>query len=187
MHRWVCRFGAVGLLLVAGLLGCNTGGDGKKDKDASDDEKQVKAQFEKLKSALDKRDPDKIWALLDDDSQKDAEKAAEHIKAEFAKADDAKKAEMKKKYIFAGTEKEKLETPDNLDLAALTGKTVLKTAPFHDKYDPIEEADVEKVAIKGEKATVSWKNKESEKGEVIMFKQKGEWRAHLMTPRGSGK
>jgi hypothetical protein len=123
MCRWTYRVGAVGVLIVAGLLGCaGGGGDAKKDKEAADEEKQVKEQFENLKKALD-----------------------------------------------------------------ITGKSVLKTAPFHDKYDPIEDAKIDKVAIKNDKATVSWKNDEGEKGDVIMFKQKGEWRAHLMTPRGPSK
>jgi len=179
MQSWMCRLGAVSLLVVAGLLGCG-GGDGKKDKEPNEDEKQVKAQFEKLKKALDDRDEDKIWPLLDDESQEDAEKAAKYIKKIYGEADDKAKAELGKKYIM-----EEKGKKDDLDLAALTGKTALKIKPFHDKYDPIEEAELEKVEVaKGDKATVKWKSKEGDKGDTIFYKQKGEWKAHLMTPRG---
>ena len=99
------------------------------------------------------------------------------------------KKKLEKTYIFAGTKNEPLEKPDVLDLAALTGKTVLKIAPFHNKYDDIEDATVEKVVISGDKASVSWKTKVGDKGEpainpLIMYKQKGEWKAYMMTPRG---
>ena len=120
-----------------------------------------------------------------------AEAAAKHIREEFAKVkdDDAKKLEMEKKYTFTGTDKESGDKLGDLNLAELTGKTVLKTHQFHKRYDDVEEATIEKLVIAGDKATITWKSKDGDKGEpgtnpLIMYKQKGEWKAYMTTPRG---
>jgi hypothetical protein len=182
---------------VAGIIGCSGGsshssssaGGGGDGGGSGDEEAKVKSQFEKLKQALEKRDAEKIWALLDDKSQEDAEKAAKHIREEFAKADDKGKKELEKKYTFTGTDKEPGDKLGDLKLAELTGKTVLRTKQFHDKYDPMEDAEIEgKIDIQKDRATIPWKSKEGDKGNpgtnpLILRKQKGEWKAHLMTPR----
>src|SRR5437762_1133949 len=150
MSRRVIGCVAAGLLAVAGLVGCTSGGGGSSGSTSGSaggdtEESKVRAQFDKLTKALDEHNADKIWELLDAKAQENAELKAKEIREEYAKVkDDAeKKADVEKKYLEI-TDQGKSHKVD-VDLAKITAKNVLRTRPFHDRYDPMEKGKVEKV------------------------------------------
>src|SRR5436305_15192810 len=90
------------------------------------DEEELKQAFASLQEALKAKDADKIWALLDADSQADAERQAAAVRDAYAKADKAGREEMEKSLGLGGKE-----------LEALKGVGYLKTKRFLGKHDEI--------------------------------------------------
>src|SRR5258708_2235423 len=98
----------VGPALLALVVGAGCSGNSKAD-DAEKpvkppeaprareaDEKLVRDQFAKLQAVLREGDAAKIWALLSEQSRKDAGKAAAKLKAEYEKANPEERAELEK-------------------------------------------------------------------------------------------
>jgi hypothetical protein len=133
----------------------------------SGDEAKVRAAFDAVQKALQARDADKLWPLLDQESQKDADRAAEAWKKAYAGADAAK------------VKKDVGVTPD--ELAKLTGQSFLKTDPFFEKEidELAKNKGVEQVKIDGERATVSYKDPDGDTDKLTFNRQGGQWKAHL--------
>jgi hypothetical protein len=70
--------------LLALLAGC--AGTDNKPAAANKAEDEVRQAFTALQEALKAKDSDKLLALLDDDSQADAERAAKAVREAYAKA-----------------------------------------------------------------------------------------------------
>jgi hypothetical protein len=160
------------LLLVLGI-GCSGGGSpGGSSAPAGGEQKAVLDAFIALQAALKEGDADKLWAMLDADSQAEAERAAKAIQAAYAKASAEEKAEQEKALGLPGAE-----------LAGLTGKGFLKTRRFQGKYDEIPESKVEKVAAQGEKATVNYVEPDGDHEKLTFVRQEGQWKVSLRMPK----
>src|SRR6476619_5294072 len=87
--------------LLGLLIGCIS-----TDKPAasSKEEKQVQEVFTAFQQALKAKDLGKLWALLDADSQADANRAAKSVREAYAKASAAEKAEQEKALGLKGEE-----------------------------------------------------------------------------------
>src|SRR5262245_55314284 len=94
------------LLVPALITGCTSA-------PAGDPQAQAKAAFESLQQALKAKDADKVWNLLDAESQADAGRAAKAWQEAYAKVEPDK------------TKKDLGISPE--DLSKLDGKSFLKT------------------------------------------------------------
>src|SRR5262249_27477572 len=135
-------------------------------------EGSVRESFAALQTTLRARDEDKLWKLLDSESQAEAERAAKVVQAAYAKAEPAEKSEQEKALGLAAAE-----------LAALTGKGFLKTKRFHGKYDEIPDSKIDKVTLQGDKATVAYTEPDGDKEKLSFIRQDGQWKASLPMPR----
>ena len=61
-------------------------------------EDEIRQAFRQLQVAIKGRDADKVWSLIDQDSQMDAERAAKAVKIAYTKAAAKDKADFEKKY-----------------------------------------------------------------------------------------
>jgi len=135
-------------------------------------EQDVRQAFKQLQGAIKARDPDKIWALIDDDTQSDANRAAKAVQAAFSKADDKGKAEFAKKYGLSAKE-----------LADMTGKLFIKSNRFHGKYYEIPGSKLDSVKVKGDTARLTYIEEDGDKEKLTLVKQKGEWRFIVPMPK----
>src|SRR5260370_3049182 len=141
MHRDEYRLGCVALLSFALCAGC-TKPTGQR---STDSEKSVRDTVVAFQAALKARDAEKLWSLMDSDSQADAERAAKSVHEAYAKASAEQKAEYEKT----------LGVPAAA-LAALTGRGFLNTKRFHGKYDELPDSTIDKITIQGDTATVAY-------------------------------
>jgi len=137
-------------------------------------EEEVKQAFASLQKALEAKDADKVWQLLDADSQADAERQAKAVREAHAKADDAKRKEMEKELGLSGKELEKLD-----------GAGFLKTLRFLGKYDEIADSKLDKVTVSGAKATVNYTEPDNDKETLTFTKDKSGWKVSLSMPKGT--
>jgi len=159
-------------LLILGI-GCSSGGpSGGSSAPAGGEQKAVWDAFAALQAALKAGDADKLWAMLDADSQDEAERAAKAIQAAYAKASAEEKAEQEKALGLPGAE-----------LAGLTGKGFLKTKRFLGKYDEIAESKVEKVSPQGDKATVNYVEPDGDHEKLTFVRHEGQWKVSLRMPK----
>jgi len=157
---------AVVLACVAGaLLPHDTQAQGK-------GEDEVKQAFGQLQAALKAKDAAKIWALLDSDTQTDAEKAAKKVKAVYKKANDTEKAEHEKNLGLAAE-----------DFAKLDGPLLIKTKRFLGKYDEIADSKITGVTVQGESATLNYVEADGDKEKVTCTRQSGKWKVALPMPK----
>jgi hypothetical protein len=164
------RIGWAGLLGAAVALGCAK----TTDLPRTDEEGAVRLQFAELQAALQSRDADKLWMLLDNRSRADAERAAKAIQTAYAKASREEKAEQEKILGLSGAE-----------LAGLTGKSFLKTKRFQDRYQEVRDSKIDKVEVQGDSATVHYLDPEGEREKAILVRQDGSWKVWLTMPRVS--
>jgi hypothetical protein len=127
-----------------------------------------------LQEALKAKDADKVWSLLDADSQADAERAAKAARDAYAKAAPGERAEQEKALGLAGAE-----------LTSLKGPGFLKTRRFQGKYDEISESKIDKVVVQGEKAAVNYTEPDGDKEKLTLVREGGRWKVSLAMPKGS--
>src|SRR5262249_42794639 len=141
------------VMFLVAVAGCSnpTGPTPSKGTQVSDEE-QVRQTFAAFQEALKAGDADKLWALLDDDSRADAERIAQTARDSYAKASPAEKADQEKGLGLPGAE-----------LAGLKGPGFLKTKRFLGTYDEVPESKLEKVAVKGDTATVGYVEPDGDK------------------------
>jgi len=138
------------------------------------DEEQVRQTFAAFQAGLKARDAQKVWAVIDSDSQADAERAAEAVRTAYGKADAAGKAEQEKALGLGGAE-----------LASLNGQGFLKTRRFHGKYDEVPDSKVESVAIQGDKATVNYVEADGDKEKFTLVREGGKWKLTVPMPKAA--
>jgi hypothetical protein len=155
---------------VVAALGCSKAPDAL----PADEESAVRAQFVAVQGALNSGDADQLWMLLDSKSRADAERAAKAVRATYAKASPAEKAEQEKSLGLSGSE-----------LAGLTGRGYLKTRRFEGKYHDMPGSSVEKVVVQGDSATVHYLESDGDHEKAVFVRQDGQWRAWLPMPRVS--
>jgi hypothetical protein len=155
-----------GVALAAFLAGCSATPTAP-----NKDEEQVRQAFVAFQEALKARDAEKLWALLDSDSQADAERAAKKVRDEYAKAAPEKRAEQEKALGLPGKE-----------LESLKGQGFLKTKRFHGKYDEIPGSKIDKIVVQGEKATVNYTEPDGDAEKLALVRQGGGWKVSVAMP-----
>jgi hypothetical protein len=158
------------MTILAFLAGCNSPDEPGKGAD----EKEVRQAFADFQKALEAKDGDKVWSLLDADSQADAEREARAVRADHGKAGDAQKKEMEKKLGLPGNE-----------LAKLKGSGFLKTRRFVGKYDEVPESKVDKIVIQGDRATLHYIEPDNDKEKFSLVREKGKWKLIVPIPKGA--
>jgi hypothetical protein len=156
------------------VLGTMAGGCAKPSVSApapKGEEEPARQAFVALQTALKAKDADKLWALLDTDSQADAERAAKAVQEAYTKAPADAKAEQEKALGLTGPE-----------LAGINGKTFLKTKRFLGKYDEVADSKIEKVTVQGDTATVNYVESDGDKVKLNLVRQGGQWKASLPMP-----
>ncbi len=161
----------VGVLPLTLLLaGCTAGtSETKKGGGAHAEVRQAFADFQ---AAIKKRDGDKLWDLLAEDSRQDADRKAKAIRNDFTRADDKEKADLEKKLDLSAAE-----------LRDLSGKVYLKSKAFYGKYHEVPDSTVEKVSVGGEKARLTYKE---EDGDIIvqpLVREQGRWKLVAEMPK----
>jgi hypothetical protein len=162
---------ACGVLFCAALAGCQK----PAATSAGDQEKAIRETVAEFQAALKARDGEKLWSLLDHDSQADAERAAKAARESYAKADAAQKAEQEKNLGLPGA-----------DLASLTGVGYLKTELFRENYDELADSTIDKVTPQGDEATVAYTEPDLDKKKLTLARQDGRWKLSLQIPMPKG-
>jgi hypothetical protein len=159
---WLTSFlvtaGVTGLLNPAHLL--------------ADDKEDVTRTFKAFQAALKAKDAAKIYALLDNASQKAANTRALFIKAAYNKASAAQKAKWEKSLGLPGTE-----------LAKLTGQGFLKTKRFQAKYDEVPGSKIQKITVQEDRATVFYIEPDEDKEKLQLNREKGKWKISAPMPQ----
>jgi hypothetical protein len=135
-------------------------------------EDDIKQAFGQLQGAIKAKAAAKIWALLDSDTQADAEKIAKKVKGVYKKAN----------------EKDKAEHETNLGLTAdefakLDGPLLLKTKRFLGKYDEIPDSKITSIAVQGDSATVNYLESDGDKEKLTYTRQDGKWKVAMPMPK----
>jgi hypothetical protein len=152
------------------VLGCSK----TTDVSSGGEEGRARETFIALQAALKAHDADKLWKLLDSESQDDAERAAKAVQAAYAKADANEKSEQEKALGVPGEQ-----------LAALNGSGFLKTKRFHGKYDELSESKIDQVTVQGDKATVAYTEPDGDKEKASLVRQGGQWKVSLSMPKAT--
>ncbi len=154
------------LCLLLCALGCS--GPAARQSGGGDDAVTVKATFLEIQKAHTGRDAEKLWSLIDSDSQTDAERAAKAWREKYATAE----ADKVQKDVGVSA----------ADLAKLTGKEFLKTAPFRDKHDELADSKMGDARVEGDQATVNYVEPDGDKEKLKLTRQAGQWKANLAMP-----
>ena len=169
---------SLGILFAACLIGCNRGTP-TKDKPGDDPKKaeeQVKEAFRALQTAIKEKDADKIWNLLDKDSQSDAEREAKAAKEVYGKLGDKDKTDYEKRLNL--TDKE---------LADLTGKLYVKSEVFYKKHHEIPDSKLEKVSVSGDAASLNFIEPDDDNVKISLTRDKGQWKFSMKIPKAPEK
>jgi hypothetical protein len=161
---------ALPCFLLGLVLGCS--GDRQNTQGKAED--QVRETFTALQKALEARDAEKLWGLLDAESQADAERAAGAVKAAYEKAGAEEKAQQEKALGLTGAE-----------LSALTGRGFLKTKRFQGKYDEVPGSKLDKITVQGDSATVNYVEADGDRERLTLVRQEGHWKVSLPMPKGT--
>jgi hypothetical protein len=156
------------------LLGLLAGCSPAKEAVVPSDDAPVREAFAAFQAALKAEDADKLWALLDSDSQADAERAAKAIQAEYHKAGPEARAEQEKSLGLVAKE-----------LDSLDGKGFLKSLRFKGKYDEVPDGKIEKVTVQGERATVAYVEPDGDHEKLTLVRQDSQWRVSVPMPRAT--
>jgi hypothetical protein len=170
MSMWVSnlRWRSLVVCFVAFVVGCAAR---PTESPSANEEGAVREKFAELQTAIKDGQTEKLWALLANKSQSDAERAAKDLQNAHAKAS----AEEKSK-------QEELLGMSAKDLAGLTGIGILKTKRFQKKYRELPESKIEKVSVQGDNATVHFLEPDDDHEKLIFVRQDGQWKAWLAMP-----
>jgi hypothetical protein len=164
MDQTTRQFGWLVLFCLAVSPGCQK----PTEQSSTEDQKAVRDTFVAFQVALKARDADKLWSLLDSDSQADADRAAKAIRDAYAKVSAEKKADQEKAFGLPGAE-----------LSELTGKGFLKTRRFHGKYHEVPDATIDNVTVDGNKAVVDYTEADGDNEKLRLVRQEGKWKLSL--------
>jgi hypothetical protein len=134
-------------------------------------EDDVKAAFVQLQSAFKAKDAAKVWAMLDSDTQADADKTAKKVKLAYKKFNDTEKAEYTKNLGLTADE-----------FARLDGQLLVKSKRFMGKYDEIGDCKITSITVQGDTAVVNYTEADGDKEKVNYTKQAGKWKVALPMP-----
>jgi hypothetical protein len=157
--------------LIVLLTGCTPATPHASAPDGAD-EKAVRDIVVAFQLALQARDAEKLWSLLDSESKADAERAAKAIRDRYGKANPEERAEQEKALGLPATE-----------LAALTGTGFLKTKRFHGKYHEVPDSTIDKVTPQGDTATVNYTEADGDHEHLTLVRQEGRWKLSLPMPK----
>lgn len=159
----------VAVLLVSILFAAGSMAHAAQNKD----EDAVREAWTALQAAIKAKDGDKIWALLDKDTQGDVERAAKKVQSVYKKANDKQKEQQEK---FLG-----------LSAAELGGDLkpalLLKSRPFIGKYHEIPDSKVTGITVQGDKATLNYLEPDNDKEKLSYSRQDGKWKAAMPLPK----
>jgi hypothetical protein len=133
-------------------------------------EDEVRQAFGSLQKAIKARDPEMIWAIIDGESQADANRAAKAVQSAFSKAGD--KADFEKKYGLSAKE-----------LADMNGKLFIKSSRFHGKYYEVPGSKLDTVKVKGDTAKLTYIEEDGDKEKFSLVRQKGQWKFVVPMPK----
>jgi hypothetical protein len=137
----------------------------------SEDEPQIRARFTQFQKALEEHHAERLWAMLSNKTQTDAERAARTLRAEYQKADAATKERLAKELGLSASE-----------LTQLTGRDLVKTKAFHKRYAEVREGKYDRADVQGDNATVHFHDEEGDQEKVIMLREEGQWKLWLKLP-----
>jgi hypothetical protein len=146
-------------LLVAGCSSQPTGTQ------ASGDEAPIRETFKAFQKALTAKDAQTLWSLLDEDFQGDAEREAKKLREAYAKASPEERTKQEKELGVAGSK-----------LESLKGIDFLATERFIGKYDEVPGSTIQKVEVKGDKATVHYIEPDKDEKTWPLVRQAGKWK-----------
>jgi hypothetical protein len=132
------------------------------------DADDAKAAFIAFQKALESKDPERIWSLLDAKTQADADKAAAALKTNYGKAKAAEKAALEKAFGLSADE-----------IKDVTGKVYLKSKRFVGKYHEIPGSEFKKATVDGDKATIDYTEADGDKEKLSLVKQDGKWKVSI--------
>jgi hypothetical protein len=159
--------------IVVASAGCSgTSGPGTA---AGNEEGPVKETFQAFQAALKARDSDKIWALLDKDSQAAAEDRAKTLREHYAQTPDGPARAAQAKALG-------LQPPE---LAKLTGPGFLKCDLFllDEKNKELPESRISKPpSVQGDRATVYYVEPDDDKQTLTLVKVDGHWKVSIDMP-----
>lgn len=169
MARCLARGGLLIVLLVA--AGCRESAERARERE----EDEVRETFAAVQDAIQatrEGNSDKVWGLLAADSKKAAERRAKRIRDDYAKASDELKAEYQ----------DRLHNVSPAELAKLNGKSYLKTGAFYARWWEVPGSTIDRVTVKGDRATVWYLESESAPTQMEFIKEEGEWKVALNIP-----
>jgi hypothetical protein len=134
------------------------------------EETEVRERFKQLQNAILAKDPPRIWSMISSKTQDAASKVAKGIQQKYAKADAAGKDKLEK---AVGLSKD--------SLAKMAGPDYFKTLYAIEKYGELADpkTKIEKVVVKGDKATVHYIEPDNDKVTLVFVRQDKEWKAEL--------
>jgi len=138
----------------------------------SKEEDQVREAWSALAAAIKAKDADKIWNLLDSDTQADAERTAKKVHAVYLKANAKAKAELEKYLGLSSAE-----------LTDLKPAMLFKSKRFDAKYYEIPDSKVTKVVVVSDQATVFYVEPDDDNEKLNFVRQGGKWRANMPLPK----
>jgi hypothetical protein len=156
--------------LLAASLGCSN--SAAPPAPAPADDAPVREQFTVLQTTIKEGDPDRIWALLNDRSQADAERIAREVRTAYGQASAEDKTKREKELGLSAAE-----------LAELSGKTYLKSKRFRKRYDELPESKIEQIQMQGDHATVHFLEPDGDHEKAIFVRQDGQWKVWLKIPK----
>jgi hypothetical protein len=157
------------LLLTVGL-GCSN--SAAPPAPATADDAPVREQFKVLQATIKEGDPDRIWPLLTDRSQADAERIARDVRTAYSQAGAEDRAAREKALGLSAAE-----------LAELTGQIYLKSKRFRKRYGELPESKIEQIQMQGDHATVRFLEPDGDKEKAIFVRQDGQWKVWLKIPK----
>ena len=139
---------------------------------AGSEEEAVQKAFAAFQEAMKAKDGEKLFGLLDAESQADAERAAQSVKDAYAKATPAEKGEKEKELGLSAAE-----------VAALDAKGFLKSKRFLGRWHEIPDSKFEKATAQGEKATLNYVEQDGDHEKLSYVKQGGAWKVSIPMPK----
>jgi hypothetical protein len=133
-------------------------------------EDDIRQAFVSLQKAIKARDSERIWELIDSDSQSDAERAAKAVRTAYAKQSD--KSDFEKRYGLTAKE-----------LGGFNGKLFIKSNRFQGKYHEVPGSKLESIKIKGDTGRLIYIEEDGDKEKFALARQKGQWKFIIPMPK----
>jgi hypothetical protein len=162
---------ALPIILMGLALGCQ---NNPQTAPSNKGEDQAREAFTDFQVALKARDADKLWALLDTQSQEDAERVAKVIKEAYTKSGAEEKAHQEEALGLTDTE-----------LSSLSGRGFLKTKRFQGKYEELRDSKIDKITVQGDTATVMYIEPDGDRERLTLVRQDGRWKLTVPMPKGA--